>query len=173
MMRIAADCGAVVVTHAHNAKQWNPSAGMPLPPDAYRELFEEMGARLFAERDLLAEVIGGGPLDLSRRHPEDALDADLALTIVASRQCDVFRAYPLTSSPRARGEFRLNPLYAIERDGDRVRLRLQFPSADYEEEYGASRGYLAEEVAVDRAALVSLPSERLPAALADLVRRRV
>ena len=173
MMRVAADGGAVVVTHAHNANQWNPSAGTPLPPEAYGELFEEMDARLFAERDLLAEVIGGGPLDLARRHSAGALDNDLALTIVASRRRDLFRAYPLASSPRATGEFRLNPLYAIERDGDRVRLRLQFPSADYEEEYGASRAYLAAEVAVDRAALVSLPAEQLPAALADLARRRV
>ena len=95
--------GAVVVTHAHNALQWNPSAGMPLPPGAYRDLFEEMTPRLFAERTLLGEIVAGGPLDLSQEHAADALDADLALTIVASRRGDVWRPYPLEEPSEARG----------------------------------------------------------------------
>ena len=173
MMRVAAGDGAVVVTHAHNALQWNPSAGMPLPPDAYRDLFEEMAPRVFAESLLLNEIVAGGPLDLSRRHPAGALDADLALTIVASRRDDVFVAHRLETRDAARGEFRVNPLYGAEPDGARTRLRLQFPSADYEDEYGAARLYLAEEVTVDAAALAALPARRLPADLADLARRRV
>jgi len=173
MMRVAAADGAVVVTHAHNAVQWNPSAGMPLPPEAYRDLFADMQPRLFAEGELLAGIVAGGALDLSRPHAAAALDADTALTIVATRRSEVFRAFPAAPRPGARGEFRINPLYAEEAEGDRVRLRLQFPSEDYEQEYGAARLYLAEDVAVDRAALAALPAARLPAALADLARRRV
>ena len=59
-MRVAAGRGAVVVTHAHNAHVWSPSAGMPLPPEAYRELFDEMAPRLFAESVLLNEIVAGG-----------------------------------------------------------------------------------------------------------------
>ncbi len=47
----------------------------------------------------------------------------------------------------------MNPLYEASREGDRVRLRLRFPSPDYEAEYGACRQYLPEEVTVDAAAL--------------------
>jgi uncharacterized protein YbaR (Trm112 family) len=173
MMRIAAVQGAVVVTHAHNAHQWNPSAGMPLPPEAYRDLFEEMAPRVFAESVLLNEIVAGGPLDLARRHDAETIDADPALTIVASRRDDVFRAWRLETPEAARGEFRVNPLYGVERDGARTQLRLRFPSADYEDEYGAARLYLAEEVTVDGAALASLPASRLPAGLSDLARRRV
>ena len=173
MMRVAAPDGAVVVTHAHNANQWNPSAGMPLPPDAYGDLFAEMNPRLFAERDLLREIVGGGPLDLSRHDASEALDADLALTIVASHRADVFRSYPATPAVGARGEFRVNPLYEVEGNGDRVRLRLRFPSEEYEQEYGAARNYLAEDIVVDRIALAALPAEQLPATLTDLARRRV
>ena len=173
MMRIAAPDGAVAVTHAHNANQWNPSAGMPLPPDAYRDLFEEMAPRVFGERVLLSEIVAGGPLDLSASHAADTVDADLALTIVASRRDAVFRSYPLEAPEEARGEFRLNPLYAVEPGGGRTLLRLRFPSADYEDEYGAARLYLGDEVTVDGAALAALPARRLPAALTDLARRRV
>ena len=136
-------------------------------------LFADMQPRLFAEGELLAGIVAGGALDLSRPHAAAALDADTALTIVATRRSEVFRAFPAAPRPGARGEFRINPLYAEEAEGDRVRLRLQFPSEDYEQEYGAARLYLAEDVAVDRAALAALPAARLPAALADLARRRV
>jgi len=173
MMRVAAGRGAVVVTHAHNAHVWSPSAGMPLPPEAYRELFDEMAPRVFAESALLNEIVAGGPLDLARHHAPEALDADPALTIVAARRADVFRAHSLDTPAAARGEFRVNPLYDIERDGGRTRLRLRFPSPDYEEEYGAARLYLHDEVPVDAGTLASLPANRLPAGLADLARRRI
>ncbi len=173
MMRVAGDRGAVAVTHAHNSQQWSPSAGMPLPPDAYRDLFDEMAPRLFAERTLLDEIVGGGPIDLSRDHPAEALEADAALTIVASRRGDLFRPYPLEEPTEARGEFRVNPLYHAEREGNQVRLRLRFPSEDYEEEYGAARLYLPEEVVVERAAIDALPSSRLSSGLTSLARRRV
>ena len=173
MMRISGDDGAVAVTHAHNAQQWNPSAGMPLPPPAYRDLFEPMHPRLFAESALLAEIVARGAVDLSQRHTPDALDADLALTIVAATRDDVFRMHTGSARPAARGEFRVNPLYVAEPDGERVRLRLRFPSEDYEQEYAASRTYLADDVSVDRGALAALPASRLPAGLADLARRRV
>jgi uncharacterized protein YbaR (Trm112 family) len=164
---------AVAVTHTHNANEWNASAGMPLPPDAYRDLFDEMGARVFSERGLLDDIVRGGPLDLARLDGPGLLDADPALTIVAARGVNVFRTHALESSRTARGEFRLNPLYAIEPDGDQLRLRLRFPSADYEDEYGAARRYLAEEVSLDRTIADTLPLARLPDQLIDLARRRV
>jgi uncharacterized protein YbaR (Trm112 family)/SAM-dependent methyltransferase len=173
MMRIANDRGAVVVTHAHNANEWNPSAGMPLPPDAYRDLFLDMNPRIYSERRLLGEIVAGGPLDLSGTHDADALGADPALTIVASRRADVFRSVQVTSRSAARGQYRMNPLYAVEPDGERARLRLRFPSEDYEQEYGAARTYLPDHIEVDRRTLAALPAERLPPELADLARKRV
>jgi hypothetical protein len=75
--------------------------------------------------------------------------------------------------PVATGEFRLNPLYAATPNADSVRLRLQFPSRDYVEEYGACRAYLPDEVVVDRTVLASLPASTVTGELADLASRRV
>ena len=173
MMRVASPDGAVVVSHAHNARQWNPSAGMPLPPEAYHALFEELAPRMFAESTLLREIVAGGPLDLSGGHPRDALDAEPALTIVATRREDVFRAHRLPAPGAAAGEFRVNPLYSLEADGEQVRLRLRFPSDDYEQEYSAARLYLADDITIARTEISALPSSRVPAGLDDLARRRV
>ena len=54
-----------------------------------------------------------------------------------------------------------------------MRLRLRFPSADYEAEYGACRQYLPDELTVEAAALDGLAAGRVAPGLADLVRRRV
>jgi len=164
--------GAVVIAHTHNERTWSPSHGQPLSPDGYAALFETLPPRIFGESALFADVVAGGPLDLTRREGSDLLDREPALTIVATERGDVFARHAL-EEPAAEGDYHLNPLYAVEPDGDRVRLRLQFPSDDYADEYGACRQYLPEEVVVHRAAFETLPGPAVPPALEDLVRRRV
>ena len=119
-------------------------------------------------------MVRGGPLDLSRRDDPQTLDANPALTIVASRDPRVFTAHPLPPpAARPSGELRLNPLYAVAPDGDRLRLRLEFPDAEYEDEYGACRQYLPEEVTLDRAGLAAIEAGRVTADALELLRRKV
>jgi uncharacterized protein YbaR (Trm112 family) len=170
--------GAVLIGHTHNECTWSPSHGQPLSPEGYADLFESISPRIFAEGHLFEDVVAGGPLDLSRRDDKATLDAAPALTLIASHDAGVFTRHALPPRPLS-GELRINPLYAVETDGDRVRLRLRFPSDDYEDEYGACRRYLPDEAAIDRATLDRLqqspPSsaDALPLPVADLVRRRV
>lgn len=165
--------GAVVISHAHNQRVWSPSHGQPLPPEGYRDLFETIEPRLFGEAGLFADVVAGGPVDLARRDSPAVLDVDPALVCIASRDPAVFRPHVLDPAPGMAGEFRLNPLYQAEPLGDRVRLRLQFPTEDYEQEFGACRQYLPDEIAVDRAALSALGAGPLAPAMAALARRHV
>lgn len=165
--------GAVLISHTHNQRQWSPSHGQPLPPEGYRDLFESLPVRVFGEAALLADVVKGGPLDLSRREADQTLDLDPALTIVATRRPDIFVAHALEPEAPPRGRLRLNPLYEREDGGEQVRLRLRFPSADYEDEYGACRLYLPETVVLDLRDLAEIEAGRLPISLTDLRRRRV
>ncbi len=166
--------GAVVINHTHNQLAWSPSHGQPLSPAGYRDLFEAIEPRIFGEARLLEDLVSSGSLDLSRRDHDATLDADPALTIVATRHADVYRAHQLATPSLPLGVFRINPLYHTERDGRRLRLHLRFPSADYEDEYGACRQYLPDGTELDLAAWEALASGG-PAAgdLADLIRRRV
>ena len=167
------DDGAVVIGHTHNERTWSPSHGQPLNQDGYRNLFETIEPRIFGETGLFRDVVKGGPLDLGRRDPADVIDADPALTIIASRNPEVFRAHPLEAARAPRGEYGLNPLYSAELAGDRTTLRLQFPNEDYEQEYGTCRQYLPEEVTVTAAVLGRLAEGRLTPELVELARRRV
>ena len=166
------DLAAVVISHAHNQRVWSPSHGQPLPPEGYRDLFEHLEPRLFTEGGLFADVLGGGPIDLSRRDSAATLDADPALALIATNRSDVFTRHPIDYTSGAPGEFRVNPLYLVERSSDPIRLRLQFPAVDYEDEFGACREYLPEEALIDRRAFGALGGPVLPPQLAELHRRR-
>jgi hypothetical protein len=164
--------GAVMIGHTHNERTWTPSHGQPLSPEGYAALFETLPVRVYGESRLFADVVAGGPLDLSRRETAEDLDPEQALTIVATTRADVYVKHWI-DEPAVPGEYRVNPLYAVETEGERTRLRLRFPSDDYEDEYGACRQYLPDEVAVHQTALQMLPGDLVPPALADLARRRV
>ena len=166
---------AAMISHTHNQCTWTPSHGQPLTPDGYRNLFETLEPRVFGESGLFADVVRGGPLDLSRKDGDKALEAEQALAIIASNDPRVFTPHPLEPPPaRPTGEFHVNPLYAADPGGGAaVRFRLVFPSDDYEQEYGACRQYLPDEVTIARADLDALAAGRVPPGAADLVRRRV
>ena len=168
-----ADPGTVLVTHTHNQLVWSPSHGNPLTPNGYRQLFETREVRAFAEAGLFADVVGGGPLDLSRIDSPEALNADPALTFIATHEPAVFQPHPLHASTAPRGVFRINPMYQASTDGTTMRLRLKFPDPDYEYEYGACRQYLPDETSIDLGALKRLEAGGPMDELADLIRRRV
>ncbi len=165
---------AAMISHTHNQCTWTPSHGQPLTPAGYRNLFETLEPRVFGESGLFADVVRGGPLDLSRADSEKTLEAEQALAIIASTDPQVFTPHALDAPPsQPIGEFHVNPLYVAGGGGASVRYRLRFPSEDYEQEYGAFRQYLPEEVTIARADLEALASGRVPPGAADLVRRRV
>ena len=165
--------GAVLIGHTHNERTWSPSHGQPLSPEGYAALFETLEPRVFGEGNLFADVVAGGPLDLSRHDDQETLDKSPALTIVASRHPGVFARHPLTQPSTAAGELRINPLYAQAPDGDGVRLRLAFPNEEYADEYGACRQYLPETLTLDRPALEAIAAGRVSGELIELLRRKV
>jgi uncharacterized protein YbaR (Trm112 family) len=165
--------GAVLIGHTHNERTWTPSHGQPLSPEGYADLFETIEPRLFGEGNLFADLVSGGPLNLTRRDDQETLDKSAALTIIASRHPGVFALHAQAKPADATGELRINPLYALEPDGDRVRLRLEFPNEEYADEYGACRQYLPETLTLERSAIDSLATGRVSGELIELLRRKV
>src|SRR5437762_12517895 len=85
--------GAVLIGHTHNERTWTASHGQPLSHEGYRDLFETLAPRIFAETRLFDDVVKRAQLDLGRCDPDAALDGDPALTIVATRHDRVFRQH--------------------------------------------------------------------------------
>ena len=170
----ASDAGAVVISHTHNERTWSPSHGQPLPPEGYRDLFETLEPRIFGEAGLFADVVQRRPArSLAARRRGDARQRSGA-DHHRQPQPGVFTAASAPARRRRRRRARINPLYASRSPmASGCALRLQFPSEDYEEEYGACRQYLPEEAdARARRRSRSLQAGRLRGELTELVRRQ-
>jgi uncharacterized protein YbaR (Trm112 family) len=175
MMRLIDQPGpaAALITHTHNQLVWSHSHGQALTPAGYRDLFETIDARVFAEAGLLNDIIAAGRLDLSRRDSLETLDADPALTIVATRSEEVFGSHPPFAQPLGSGDLRINPLYQAAQQEGRVFLRLSFPSPEYEDEFGHSRLYLEEELVLETSLVEDVYAGRRTPEVKQLMGRRV
>ena len=135
MRLLAGPHGTVAVGHAHNAAADNHSAGAPLGVADYAALFP--GARLFDDAEL-TRAFAENRAPLAAAAP--ALDAAAAVSLLC-------RPTDAPAGERGRPGFgaetgpilRLNPLYRPGPDG----MRVDWPSARYEQEYAALATYPA------------------------------
>ena len=173
MTRLAGPDGVVVMPHLHSALGENASAGNPLTPAAYRDLFSTQQPRLFSDERLLTGILAHHLVDLTQDVLPEELGTEPSFTLVASRRGDLFRRYELAPAQGVLGELRVNPLYRVERQGGSSILRLTFPTAEYEEEFGACRQYLPKTLTVDADLSGAIVPEMLRSAYDDLRRRRI
>lgn len=173
MMRLAGERGVVIMPHLHSALGDNFSAGDTLPPAAYRGLFEPLGARLFSDERLLDDVLERRCVDLGRDASPEELGDQSSLTLIATRRTDLFRRHDVPPAEQVRGALLVNPLYRIERNGRSTTLTLEFPSPEYEAEFGASRRYLPERLTLDGDLGGPITADMLGARYGELRDRRV
>lgn len=173
MVRLVGEHGAIVMPHLHSSLGENFSAGMTLSPAGYRDLFAPQQPRLFSDGCLFREVLEHRTVDLSRDRSPAALGTEASLTLVASRQPELFRTYSVPDEANVAGALTVNPLYRVDRRGDASVLTLTFPTPEYEEEFGACKEYLPATVVVQ----ADLTGPIVPGALGvdvdELRRRRV
>ena len=173
MLRLAGEHGTILMPHLHSSLGFNFSAGMTLTPAAYCDLFSTAHPRLFRDSDLLGDVLGHTAIDLSRDvTPEQAGD-EPSVTIIASRDADVFRKHVSGDFGALAGELRVNPLYRVEPRGAQTVLTLTFPTPEYEEEFGGVRRYLPDTLTLDGDLRGRLDPAQFGAAYTDLRRRRI
>jgi uncharacterized protein YbaR (Trm112 family)/SAM-dependent methyltransferase len=173
MMRLANDRGTILMPHLHSSLGFNFSAGMTLTPAAYRDLFGPARPWLFRDSDLLNDILAHTAIDLSRGvTPEQAGD-EPSVTLIASRDPEVFRQHRLADPGGLTGELRVNPLYRVEQHGDQATLTLAFPTPEYEEEFGGVRRYLPDTLTLEAELGGRLEPSQFGTAYTDLRRRRV
>jgi SAM-dependent methyltransferase/uncharacterized protein YbaR (Trm112 family) len=173
MTRLAGREGVVAVTGAHNALCENASEGLPLTPEAWRALFEEVPARLFPETTVLDAVLSGRPIPLGREFTDRELAAEPAIIAIASGLDGFFRDRvppDLAETPR---HVVLNPLYRREESSLGNEWKLEYPSAAYAEEFADCRRYLPGRLALTEGQLRDLERGEITEATRELARRRV
>jgi SAM-dependent methyltransferase/uncharacterized protein YbaR (Trm112 family) len=140
--------GTLVLTHLHNALWENPSPGMPLTPAAYQHLVETLPLRMYRESDCFEAVLAGQPQDISQELKNTELQSEPALIAIASRESAAFQIHRIPETPQ-QGQLAINPLFQVEPAGQKLKLRLHFPSEYYEQEFEKARRYLPDEIEID------------------------
>ena len=173
MTRVIDSDGLIVMPHLHSALGDNLSAGNTLTPASYQNLFQQFQPRLFSDNRILSDVLNNRILDLSQSMSPSELGTEPALTLIASRDENVFRKYEIPEPQHISGELRVNPLYQISHQGDCSVLTLVFPSTEYEEEFRAVRRYLPETITLNGSIGSTVAPETLGHNAAELRRRRI
>src|SRR5262249_54033976 len=132
MLRLIGKQGAAIIFHLHTQACEEDCIGMPLSTASYRGLFDGTPVRLYRESELFDRLIHGQPLDLSGDVPDEALENEPALLLLAAWRRDLFRVFrPMELQSSASARLSINPLYQSEDTGEITCLRLQFPSEEY------------------------------------------
>jgi len=173
MTRLAGDDGVVVMPHLHSASGENFSAGDTLTPAAYQRLFTRLGARLFSDERMLDDVLERRVVDLSRDVTPEELGDEASLTLVAARSSELYRRHELPTTRGVDGEVAVNPLYRVERRGGSSILTLEFPSPEYEAEFGDCRRYMPDRVTIEADLTGRITPERIGPSYDELRERRV
>jgi len=173
IIRVLDEMGLLVLSHLHNAACQNYSAGTPLHPEEYRELFSELGGKLFKESALLDMLLASRTLDFFEDCSDQALRSEAALMLIAGRMDGPLRRYDLPRVRRCGTSAQINPLYRTEWENGKLALRLQFPSVQYELEFEASKRYLPARVELNSESIGRLASGHWDAVLEELADRYV
>ena len=173
MTRLAGPDGTIVMPHLHSSLGENFTAGMTLTPESYRELFAEAGPRLFSDKALLDHAIAGAGLDLANDRTPTDLGSEPSFTLVANRSGEIYRQYRPVTTHATSGQLIVNPLYRVERRGIHSVLTLEFPTAEYEEEFAECRRYLPDAVTLDADVSRAFTAADVGERGDELLRRRV
>ena len=173
LARAATPDGVVVLPHLHSAQGENFNAGDTLTPAAYRDLFAGLRPRLFEDGALFEELLAARAVDLTRSVTAAELAGAASLTLVASRRETLFRRYDVPVRLDVGGELAVNPLYRIEPGDGGARLTLDFPTPEYEAEFGELKRYLPSTATVAADPRRPLTPTDFGSGYADLRRRRV
>jgi hypothetical protein len=122
-------------------------------------------------------VIDAGSVDLSTPVPPTEIGTEPSVSLVAGRRAEPRVPFVLPPVGTVVDRLAVNPLYQVRPDAGGSRLTLTFPSAEYEDEFGACTRYLPRELHVPAELTGDLDDGRVRLALgdayADLRRRRV
>jgi uncharacterized protein YbaR (Trm112 family)/SAM-dependent methyltransferase len=169
ILRLTGSDGTAVLAHLHNSLCYNPSAGMPLAPSGYKNLFDVPGVRLFKEDEILNAFLNKKPIDLSGDLNEEELSNTPTLLLITSQRTNLFQLYEKPQKKKVLGQLAVNPLYNLESSGKKNVLQLRFPSDYYEMEFNDGLRYLPETVELNDEQLEKIEKGEIEPPLMKLV----
>lgn len=156
--RILEENGLWLFPHLHNALGTNVSPGVPLSPAGYRECFDFLPMRIYAESEVLRRFMKDEETDLSKSASPETLNQAPVLSLVASRNDNLWRNHAAVKDRllQIRSNLIINPIYRRNGEGNSLHLRMAWPSPTLERECETVKEFLPQTCDIDSGLLTRL-----------------
>jgi len=178
MKRIMGDDGILFLAHVHNACARHLAPGTPLELSDYLDFFGRENTRVFDEEVLFRTVMEGHEINLDSivRPKEFEKIREINLVIGLKKGAGDVKGLRFKSLPPG-VRLSLNPLYTVDRDDEKMFLRLRFPSKYFSSEYSMLVDYLPEHFQINlkewQRMADSLTREKMAGEIKDYVKRGI
>jgi SAM-dependent methyltransferase len=170
LKRVLIENGLILLVSVRNALVERHGEAEPLR--AYRALLGDFPHRMVSDQMVLDRYLSGAGPPLGHAPDLESLEQAPLVTLVATARQEIFRDHqPFDEWPHARGRLGLNPSYrpSAPTSSREVNLRLEFPSAFYEQENTECKLYLPESVTVSLQLWEDLAQGRRTPEVQDLI----
>ncbi|GEM_PF-5738366 len=153
--------GIILLLHLHNALGSNYSAGMPLSPREYRDMFPSpvWQIKMLPEEDVLKNFLQEGVLDLEKEYGAEEINRSNVVNMLISKSEKYFNkkyTHLRENLLLPRTKWYINPIYKVKEEGENYLLELNFPTRKLKKENPLSLEYLPRTCRIPRKLLHSL-----------------
>lgn len=142
--------GLLLLLHVHNSLvRQHQYAGKPMPPQVWKNLFNDLEIRVYPEKNLLEDFLFKNRLDLTKKYSEEELIHSNAICMIGTRDESIFNVFNGVQEDlvKYKRKIIINPIYRINHKEKDV-LIMNLPNK-FKKEYPLSEKYLPEKVILD------------------------
>jgi SAM-dependent methyltransferase/uncharacterized protein YbaR (Trm112 family) len=152
LVRVLDEAGILILSHLHNrlVNREREYRGHALTPQEYITLFSSLRTRLLPEDTVVLNFVRKGQFDLSTSMDLPTLNKCDTLTLVGSADPNVFKPYRNLDYALMRTPRRLvvNPIYTLQKEGDRCLLQLKTVSEELRRMYRLFDSFMPKRIQV-------------------------
>jgi SAM-dependent methyltransferase len=149
MERILSPDGLLLLLHVHNSLTNNRSAGYPLTPKAWANLFRagKLEVKVLPERKVVENFLFHNKLDLLEKHTEATLNSSNAIILLATSDKSLLTTYDNVNRDflNAKSNLIVNPIYEMTEKEDQVLLERPLHEYSLGDSYPTSEKYLPKK----------------------------
>ena len=149
--RVLSSEGLLLLLHVHNSLVYNLSAGKPLPPSVWINLFNALDVKALPEKKVVEDFILRDKLDLLKEYSENEINSSNAIHIIGSKNKSLFDIYKKIGNDfrENKGNLIINPLYKIRKERKKIVLERVSITDLFIGEYPIAEKYLPERYTID------------------------
>ena len=141
--------GLLLLLHIHNALAENISAGKPLSPSTWIDLFDNLKVMALPEKSIIEDFILRERLDLSKKYSKKQLNLSDAIIIIGGADSDCFDEL-WKDILEVKENLIINPMYKMKEKDDKILLERDFTRELFRKEYPLTEKYLPERCEIDK-----------------------